>query len=174
MAAYKSPDFAERTATARAAKQSALDKLRNKPAPDPAAVAQRQAAAVAREAAAAERRIAKQVAVDQAKAAKLAMKAAARKQMGILALKAMARRPWPEGARKTHEKCWYEPLDDAAAAAEGLRFTLSHPVTAAIPPGDENLFALALDLAAGFQPLSASEAEAIKQKGLATTPIFRS
>jgi len=75
---------------------------------------------------------------------------------------------------KTHEKCWYEPLDDAAAAAEGLRFTLSHPVTAAIPPGDENLFALALDLAAGFQPLSASEAEAIKQKGLATTPIFRS
>jgi predicted aldo/keto reductase-like oxidoreductase len=102
------------------------------------------------------------------------LEAAARKQMGILALKAMARRPWPEGARKTHEKCWYEPLDDAAAAAEGLRFTLSHPVTAAIPPGDENLFALALDLAAGFQPLSASEAEAIKQKGLATTPIFRS
>jgi predicted aldo/keto reductase-like oxidoreductase len=102
------------------------------------------------------------------------LEAAARKQMGILALKAMARRPWPEGAMKTHEKCWYEPLDDAAAAAEGLRFTLSHPVTAAIPPGDENLFALALDLAAGFQPLSASEAEAIKQKGLATTPIFRS
>lgn len=88
MAAYKSPDFAERTAMARAAKQSALDKLRSKPAPDPAAVAQRQAAAVAREAAAAERRIARQVLVDQAKAAKLAVKEAARKQKD-----AEARRP---------------------------------------------------------------------------------
>jgi aryl-alcohol dehydrogenase-like predicted oxidoreductase len=97
---------------------------------------------------------------------------AQRKQMGILALKSLARRPWPEGAMKTHTKCWYEPLADAAAAREGLRFTLSHPVTAAIPPGDENLFSLALDLAADFQPLSPAEAEAIKQKGLATTPLF--
>jgi predicted aldo/keto reductase-like oxidoreductase len=97
---------------------------------------------------------------------------AQRKQMGILALKSLARRPWAEGAVKTHTKCWYEPLVDAAAAREGLRFTLSHPVTAAIPPGDENLFSLALDLAADFQPLSPAEAEAIKQKGLATTPLF--
>lgn len=94
------------------------------------------------------------------------------KQMGILALKSMARRPWPEGAVKTHPKCWYEPLADAAAAGEGLRFTLSHRVTAAIPPGDETLFSMALDLAADFQPLSPAETEAIKQKGLATTPLF--
>jgi hypothetical protein len=97
---------------------------------------------------------------------------AQRKQMGILALKSLARRPWPEKAVKTHAKCWYEPLADAAAARDGLRFTLSHPVTAAIPPGDENLFSLALDLAADFQPLSPAEAEAIKRKGLATTPLF--
>lgn len=98
---------------------------------------------------------------------------AQRKQMGILALKAMARRPWQQGATKTHAKCWYEPLSDAAAAREGLRFTLSHPVTAAIPPGDENLFSMALDLAADFQPLTPAEADAIKQKGLATAPLFR-
>lgn len=98
--------------------------------------------------------------------------AAQRRQMGILALKSMARRPWPEGATRTHEKCWYEPLADATAAREGLRFTLSHPVTAAIPPGDETLFGLALDLAADFEPLTAAEAEAIKIKGLATTPLF--
>lgn len=97
---------------------------------------------------------------------------ARQKQMGILALKAMARRPWPEGAARTHKKCWYEPLAGADAAREGLRFTLSHPVTAAIPPGDETLFAMALDLAADFTPLSPAEAEAIRQKGLATTPLF--
>jgi len=99
--------------------------------------------------------------------------AAARKQMGILALKAMARQPWPEGATRTHKKCWYEPLGDPAAAAEGLRFTLSHPVTAAIPPGDEALFAMALDLAARFEPLTPAEADAIKQKALATRPLFK-
>ncbi len=101
------------------------------------------------------------------------LETAQRKQMGILAIKSLARRPWPEGAVKTHPKCWYEPLDDAASARDALRFTLSHPVTAAIPPGDENLFALALDLAADFKPLSPAEAEAIKQKGLATTPLFK-
>jgi predicted aldo/keto reductase-like oxidoreductase len=100
------------------------------------------------------------------------LEVAREKQMGILALKAMARRPWPEGSARTHRKCWYEPLADPAAAREGLRFTLSHPVTAAIPPGDETLFAMALDLAADFTPLSPAEAEAIKQKGLATPPLF--
>ena len=101
------------------------------------------------------------------------LETAQRKKMGILALKAMARRPWPEGAKRTHPKCWYEPLDDPDAAREGLRFTLSHPVTAAIPPGDENLFAMALDLAGDFKPLTAAEAEAIKQKGVATPPLFK-
>ena len=57
------------------------------------------------------------------------------KGMGILCLKAMAKGPWPEGATKRHAKCWYEPLDTPETAAMGLRFTLSHPVTAAIPPG---------------------------------------
>lgn len=99
--------------------------------------------------------------------------AAQKKGMGILALKSMARRPWPEGATRTHTKCWYEPLADPAAAREGLRFTLSHPVTAAIPPGDETLFAMALDLAARFEPLTPAEADAIKRKALGTTPLFR-
>jgi predicted aldo/keto reductase-like oxidoreductase len=100
------------------------------------------------------------------------LEAASRKKMGILALKAMAWRPWPEGATKTHPKCWYEPLADPAAATEGLRFTLSHPVTAAIPPGDERLFAMAVDLAARFEPLTAGEADAIKRKALETQPLF--
>jgi predicted aldo/keto reductase-like oxidoreductase len=101
------------------------------------------------------------------------LEAASRKQMGILALKAMAHGPWPEGATRTHKKCWYQPLVEPASAAEGLRFTLSHPVTAAIPPGDETLFAMALDLAAKFQPLSPAEADAIKRKGMETTPLFK-
>ena len=95
------------------------------------------------------------------------------KGMGILCLKAMARGPWPEGAEKRYAKCWYEPLDTEAEAAMGLRFALSHPVTAAIPPGDEGLFRMALRLGAAFEPLSTAEAEAMKAKGQAEVPLFR-
>ncbi len=72
-----------------------------------------------------------------------------------LALKAMARSRWTEGDpfRKEFKKCWYRPLSDPHEAELGLRFTLSQPVTAAIPPGDEGLFRLAVDLAMKFQPI---------------------
>jgi aryl-alcohol dehydrogenase-like predicted oxidoreductase len=95
------------------------------------------------------------------------------KQMGVLALKAMARGPWPAGATKRYDKTWYEPLDTPDEARMGLRFTLSHPVTAAIPPGDEGLFRMALGLARGFEPLTPGEVDAIKRRGMETTPLFR-
>ena len=66
---FKVPDFAERAALARAAKESALEKLRAKPAKDPAEVAAKIEAAAARDAAAAEKRAAKQQAIAEAKAA---------------------------------------------------------------------------------------------------------
>ena len=98
---------------------------------------------------------------------------ASEKKMGILALKAMAWRRWKEGEEHTNSKTWYKPLPDREQSREGLRFTLSHPVTAAIPPGHEDLFSMALELATEFKPMDSGEIEAIKKKGLATDPIFR-
>ncbi len=95
------------------------------------------------------------------------------KGMGILALKAMAKQPWAANAEKTVPKCWYEPLTDPEEAKIGLRFTLSHPVTAALPPGDEDLFSMALGLATNFKPLNNTEVKKIKEMGLAGSPIFK-
>lgn len=96
------------------------------------------------------------------------------KRMGIIALKAMAKRPWQQGAdRSKHPVCWYEPLITPEEALMGLRFTLSHPVTAAIHPADEQCFKLALELAPKFTPLKEFEVEEIKQRALAETPLFR-
>ncbi len=97
---------------------------------------------------------------------------AKQKGMGILALKAMAKGPWPQGAKRVPSKCWYEPLARPEDALLGLRFTLSHPVTAAIPPGDENLFKMALELSPKITPLSAAEVNHIKQMGLEGKPLF--
>ncbi|MGE5406488.1 MAG: aldo/keto reductase [Methanosarcina sp.] len=96
------------------------------------------------------------------------------KNMGILALKAMAKGPWPENANRTkYSKCWYEPLDNQDDIRMGLRFTLSHPVTAAVPPGEAELFKMALNVSNRLQPLTEDEVKAIKEKGLNATPLFK-
>ncbi len=95
-------------------------------------------------------------------------------KMGILALKAMAKQPWPRGAdRSAHPNCWYQPMTVPEEALMGLRFTLSHPVTTALTPASAECLKLALKLAPDFTPLEPAEVEAMKLKGLATTPLFR-
>jgi aryl-alcohol dehydrogenase-like predicted oxidoreductase len=100
------------------------------------------------------------------------------KEKGVarLALKALAHHPWPEGMKREqskYPKCWYQPIDDREHARKALRFTLSEDVTAAIPPGDEGIYAMALDLAAGFQPLTSAEREELLASAKGTAPLFR-
>ena len=95
------------------------------------------------------------------------------KGMGILALKAMARGPWPENADKNrYPKCWYEPLSQTDDILMGLRFTLSHPVTAAVPPGEAELFKLALSVKDRIKPLNPQEIDNIKKLALRQEPLF--
>jgi hypothetical protein len=55
-----------------------------------------------------------------------------------------------------------------------LRFTLNQDVTAAVPPGDERIFDLALELASAPLPeLSAAELTALKTKTASLEPVFR-
>ena len=99
--------------------------------------------------------------------------AAGEKQMGILAIKALARQPWPDDKqRKDWPKCWYQPILDQEEAALSLRFTLSQPVTAAVPPGDKRLFRRALELAHGFTPLLPEEKERVKKLAAGLSPLF--
>ncbi len=95
------------------------------------------------------------------------------KKMGILALKAMAKRPWPKDANRFAQNCWYEPMTDPGEALQALRFTLSHPVTAAVHPAHIDCLKLALKLVPQFTPLTPAEAEAIKREAMNTTPLFR-
>lgn len=100
------------------------------------------------------------------------MERANKNGMGILALKSMAWRRWEEGEEKTISKTWYKPHTDPEEANKGLRFTLSHPVTAAIPPGHEDLFTMALKLAKDFIPMEKEEILQMKKKAMNTSPIF--
>ena len=99
---------------------------------------------------------------------------AKKKGIARLALKALAHRPWPEGAdRSAWPKCWYEPIGDPAQAEKAVRFTLSEDVTAAVPPGEGKLFWTALDAAERFRPLGAGEREELLASARGLAPLFR-
>jgi aryl-alcohol dehydrogenase-like predicted oxidoreductase len=97
------------------------------------------------------------------------------KQMGILALKGMAKTVWSADQQKNHPepKCWYQPAAFPDEATLGLRWTLGHPITAAIPPVDERYFRLAMDVAQNYKPLEAHEEQALLSGGHGVEPIFQ-
>lgn len=92
-----------------------------------------------------------------------------------LALKAMARQAWPKDDpdRAKFPKCWYQPLTDPREAGLGLRWTLSQEITAAIPPGDENLWRMAVDIGLTFKPITEAETNELMALAQTLTPIFR-
>jgi aryl-alcohol dehydrogenase-like predicted oxidoreductase len=96
------------------------------------------------------------------------------KNMGILALKGMAKTVWSADQKQNHPepKCWYQPAAFPNEATLGLRWTLGHPITAAIPPGDERYFRLAMDVAQNYKPLEAHEEQALLSGGHGVEPIF--
>lgn len=92
-----------------------------------------------------------------------------------LALKAMARQRWTSDELRTNSgyvKCWYEPLSDRETASRALRWTLAQPVTAAIPPGHDDLFDMAIDIASGSLDLLPEEETMLMASAQELQPIF--
>jgi predicted aldo/keto reductase-like oxidoreductase len=91
----------------------------------------------------------------------------------ILALKSLVFGTLPENAPRPCPKCWYQPITKEDEMLLALRFTLSQPVTSALPPGDETLYRTALKLAPSFIPISETEEEKLTDLAMNTRPLFR-
>lgn len=100
------------------------------------------------------------------------LKKAQAKGVARLALKSMAHGRWRKGEKRKYPKCWYRPIEDRAQAREALRFTLSEKVTATIPPGDERLFRMAVELAADLPPLTPGERRALLESAHGLKPLL--
>lgn len=87
------------------------------------------------------------------------------RDIGVMAIKATARRPWTTPASERPASPWYEPQPDRESLQRGIAFALSTPgVHAFCTPGDLGLLPLVLDAADGVQPLDdAARAQAIDQ-----------
>ena len=93
--------------------------------------------------------------------------------VACLAIKAMAHGPWRKSEKRKYPNCWYRPIEDRDLARQALRFTLSENVTAAIPPGDEGLFRMALELAEDLPPLTADEREQLLASTRGLRPLLK-
>lgn len=94
------------------------------------------------------------------------------KDMGILALKSLAKRKWKEDEERKWSKCWYCPVDTFEEASLSVRFTLSKPITAAVSPGHPQFLWWACDVADQFAPLSEEEEAQLAQRSKGLDPIF--
>jgi len=94
------------------------------------------------------------------------------KGVGILALKALAKRTWKEGEERKWPKCWYAPVENSDEASLALRFVLSKPITAAVSPSHAELLWWACDAADRFEPLSEEEAIQVARLSEGLDPIF--
>lgn len=91
----------------------------------------------------------------------------------LLALKAMARRAWSEGAVRWSQNTWYEPIEDEALSEAALRWTLFElGATAAVPPGDPRLFERALRMAPSLGPLAEDQLRLLETHEPAERPLF--
>ena len=92
--------------------------------------------------------------------------------LGIIALKALARRRLREGEEKPWSKCWYVPVETPREALKAAWFTLSLPVTAMISPGHWELFSWLCDAATNYRELTADEMAILVNESRAIEPVF--
>ena len=100
------------------------------------------------------------------------------KELGVarLALKAIALTSRPEEGARDYPKCWYEPVgeSDRDLARLALGFVLSEEITATVPPGEEALYTMCLDLAEEFEPLTDTERQELFARADGLDPIMSS
>ena len=97
---------------------------------------------------------------------------AQQKGMGILALKALAKKPWPDGKKEKWTKAWYSPVDSYEEARTALQWTLSRPVTACVSPSHAELLWWMIDAEKEITPLTSEEELVVAGSTEGVMPIF--
>lgn len=85
------------------------------------------------------------------------LKTAREKDMGIFAIKTMAKRTWEEEHRDHKYNTWYEPFDTTGDIEKSLRYALSQDITSAVLPGELSLWPMIFEAAERYRPMTPEE-----------------
>ena len=100
------------------------------------------------------------------------MDEAEKRGVARLALKGAAHHALENKDDRVREKCWYAPIEDRDFMNLALRWTLSQPVTAAVPPGDPELWQMAVEVAQDFTPITPDEEQRLREIARGKKPLF--
>jgi aryl-alcohol dehydrogenase-like predicted oxidoreductase len=92
-------------------------------------------------------------------------------EVGLMVIKAVSRRNWPQGPVERGYGTWYEPFDDQQRIDAAVAWVLSHPEVAGLAtPGDVRLLPLVIAAERRLGEIGLAEAEAV----LARAPDYSS
>lgn len=101
------------------------------------------------------------------------LKTARQKDVGVFAIKTVAKRTWEDGDEAPHKyNTWYEPFDKAGEIGKCLRFTLSQDITSAVLPGELKLWPMVIKAAERFQPMTKKEQKEAIAEVAQYPPLF--
>jgi aryl-alcohol dehydrogenase-like predicted oxidoreductase len=91
------------------------------------------------------------------------LKTAELKDVGVFAIKVVAKRLWENGGDETNNKynTWYEPFDEPAEIEKCYRYTLSQFITSAVMPGELRLWPAIIAAVKRFKPLTLKEQQTL-------------
>jgi aryl-alcohol dehydrogenase-like predicted oxidoreductase len=95
---------------------------------------------------------------------------AKKRNLGVIAMKSVAKGPWPTGERKYN--CWYQPFNTQSEVNDALRFTLSQYVTTAASSSDVRIAEMMINGAERFTPMEEREQQELLLKASTYKPLF--
>ncbi|MBM7559270.1 aldo/keto reductase [Marinitoga litoralis] len=95
------------------------------------------------------------------------------KNMGIIAIKTLAKRKWLENEERGNLRTWYKPVDNKEEAELAMKFTLSKGVTVCISPNDFERFVWMCEIEKELdETLSENEINKIHELIKDLNPVF--
>ena len=83
-------------------------------------------------------------------------------EVGLMIIKTVSRRNWPEGPVEHSYGTWYEPFEDQERIGAAVAWVLSHPeVTGIATPGDVRLLPMLIQAEQRLSQTSRAEAESV-------------
>ena len=99
------------------------------------------------------------------------LETAKKKDLGVFAIKSIAKGNWDNPAPPHRYNTWYEPFDNESDMQKSLWYALSRDITSAVSSGDMTLLPKIIDAAEMFNPLTEEEEKEILRESGQYEPL---